>query len=260
MGLHGLDQRAAAGGEGDALAADFFHALERESLEQGDAGSQRGFEVELAVHGARGDFGDLRLDADGVGELVDAFLVDHGGIHVGDQELLAAVGERDEGDVDRLAGRRSSRAASTAVEQFRLDDLDRDALGEPVDLAAHVRMDAVHEVRVERRIGGIGDEAKDRQGVLVAHKRAVLIAGPTASGKSALALAKARETGGAIVNTDALQVYDGLRLVTARPERRRPRTCAASALRDRRSGGAVFDRRLGAGGRARSSRRARCDR
>jgi tRNA dimethylallyltransferase len=51
----------------------------------------------------------------------------------------------------------------------------------------------------------------------VAHKRAVLIAGPTASGKSALALARARETGGIIVNTDALQVYDGFRLITARP-------------------------------------------
>ncbi|MEO6013155.1 MAG: tRNA (adenosine(37)-N6)-dimethylallyltransferase MiaA [Devosia sp.] len=49
------------------------------------------------------------------------------------------------------------------------------------------------------------------------HKRAVLIAGPTASGKSALALKTAREIGGIIVNTDALQVYDGLRLVTARP-------------------------------------------
>ena len=51
----------------------------------------------------------------------------------------------------------------------------------------------------------------------MAHKRAVLIAGPTASGKSALALARARETGGIVVNADALQVYDGLRLITARP-------------------------------------------
>jgi tRNA dimethylallyltransferase len=52
----------------------------------------------------------------------------------------------------------------------------------------------------------------------MAGKRAVLIAGPTASGKSALALARARQTGGIIVNTDALQVYDGLRVVTARPD------------------------------------------
>src|SRR5688572_10477988 len=49
-------------------------------------------------------------------------------------------------------------------------------------------------------------------------RRAVLIAGPTASGKSALALRIARETGGTIVNADAMQVYDVLRVVTARPD------------------------------------------
>lgn len=48
-------------------------------------------------------------------------------------------------------------------------------------------------------------------------KSAVLIAGPTASGKSALALRLARERDGIIINTDALQVYDVLRLITARP-------------------------------------------
>jgi tRNA dimethylallyltransferase len=47
--------------------------------------------------------------------------------------------------------------------------------------------------------------------------RAVLIAGPTASGKSALALRIAEAQGGVIVNADALQVYDGWRILTARP-------------------------------------------
>jgi tRNA dimethylallyltransferase len=47
--------------------------------------------------------------------------------------------------------------------------------------------------------------------------KAILIAGPTASGKSALALAVARETGGVIVNTDSMQVYRDLRVITARP-------------------------------------------
>ena len=47
--------------------------------------------------------------------------------------------------------------------------------------------------------------------------RAVLIAGPTASGKSALALAVAREIGGVIVNADSMQVYRDLRILTARP-------------------------------------------
>ncbi|WP_372603737.1 tRNA (adenosine(37)-N6)-dimethylallyltransferase MiaA [Actibacterium sp.] len=47
--------------------------------------------------------------------------------------------------------------------------------------------------------------------------RPVLIAGPTASGKSALALEIARRQGGVIVNADALQVFDGWRILTARP-------------------------------------------
>ncbi|SEQ14976.1 tRNA dimethylallyltransferase [Loktanella sp. DSM 29012] len=48
--------------------------------------------------------------------------------------------------------------------------------------------------------------------------RPVLIAGPTASGKSALALHIARTQGGVIVNADAMQVFDGWRIVTARPD------------------------------------------
>jgi tRNA dimethylallyltransferase len=47
--------------------------------------------------------------------------------------------------------------------------------------------------------------------------RAVLIAGPTASGKSGLALALARRIGGTIVNADSMQVYRDLRVLTARP-------------------------------------------
>jgi tRNA dimethylallyltransferase len=44
-----------------------------------------------------------------------------------------------------------------------------------------------------------------------------LIAGPTASGKSALALKLAERTGGTIINADSAQVYRDLRIVTARP-------------------------------------------
>ena len=47
--------------------------------------------------------------------------------------------------------------------------------------------------------------------------KAVLIAGPTASGKSALALALAEKLGGTIVNADSMQVYRDLRMITARP-------------------------------------------
>lgn len=46
---------------------------------------------------------------------------------------------------------------------------------------------------------------------------AVLIAGPTASGKSDVALGLAERLKGTIINADAMQVYEGLRILTARP-------------------------------------------
>ena len=58
---------------------------------------------------------------------------------------------------------------------------------------------------VERLIAGIDPN------------RPVLIAGPTASGKSALALRIAQAIGGAVVNADALQVWSCWRVLTARP-------------------------------------------
>ncbi len=46
---------------------------------------------------------------------------------------------------------------------------------------------------------------------------ALLIAGPTASGKSHLALRLAEHLGGALINADSMQVYRDLRILTARP-------------------------------------------
>ncbi|MGQ3674093.1 tRNA (adenosine(37)-N6)-dimethylallyltransferase MiaA [Xanthobacter sp. TB0139] len=48
-------------------------------------------------------------------------------------------------------------------------------------------------------------------------RSAVLIAGPTASGKSALALALAERRGGVVLNADSMQVYGDLAILTARP-------------------------------------------
>ena len=45
----------------------------------------------------------------------------------------------------------------------------------------------------------------------------ILIAGPTASGKSALALDLAAKLGGEVINADSMQVYRDLRIITARP-------------------------------------------
>jgi tRNA dimethylallyltransferase len=48
-------------------------------------------------------------------------------------------------------------------------------------------------------------------------RRALIVAGPTCSGKSALALGLARLLGGTVINADSMQVYRELRVLTARP-------------------------------------------
>jgi tRNA dimethylallyltransferase len=48
---------------------------------------------------------------------------------------------------------------------------------------------------------------------------ALIVAGPTCSGKSALALALAERLGGAVINADSMQVYAELRVLTARPSK-----------------------------------------
>jgi tRNA dimethylallyltransferase len=76
-----------------------------------------------------------------------------------------------------------------------------------------------------------GEDHRHRQSSYPAtwpgHKRAVaarppvlIIAGPTASGKSALALELAELCGGAIINADSLQIYRDLRILTAQPDQR----------------------------------------
>ncbi len=49
-------------------------------------------------------------------------------------------------------------------------------------------------------------------------QRVVLIAGPTASGKSHAAIRMAEEMGGVVVNADSMQVYRDLRVISARPD------------------------------------------
>ncbi len=48
-------------------------------------------------------------------------------------------------------------------------------------------------------------------------RQALIVAGPTCSGKSALALGLAQSLGGTVINADSMQVYQELRIVTARP-------------------------------------------
>lgn len=68
----------------------------------------------------------------------------------------------------------------------------------------------VHSGHAEQRVRSLIET--------LAPDRPVLIAGPTASGKSALALAIAEAQGGVIVNADAIQVFANWQVLTARPD------------------------------------------
>ena len=110
MGAHGRDQFAAARRQRDALFEDLVDHADRQALQQRHALAQRRFELDLAAHRAFGNGGDMRLQAGEVGQLVDAFLADHGGIHVGEKKLLAPGCPRLHDNVDRQIAARFAQA------------------------------------------------------------------------------------------------------------------------------------------------------
>jgi tRNA dimethylallyltransferase len=88
----------------------------------------------------------------------------------------------------------------------------------------HARQDRAHTVdhrAIQSGIGGVADQGRNERHDVNSgpSNQALLIAGPTASGKSALALAVARARNGVVINTDSMQVYRDLRVLTARPTR-----------------------------------------
>ena len=66
-------------------------------------------------------------------------------------------------------------------------------------------------------IEDMGKTGRTEHGAGASERLAIIVAGPTASGKSALALALAQRLGGTVINADAMQCYRELRIVTARP-------------------------------------------
>lgn len=221
-GVHGRHQRARAGRYGDAFFEDFFQRRGGQSLKHGDARAERAFKLKLTAHRPFGDGGDFRAFAGDVGKLVDAFLFDDGRIHVGDQQALAAVFRRQDVDIHGNVLARAVCGEQHAFIGFFHGDVVGDARRQ---LAQNVMGKKLFKTRdaiaVDDRLGGIGDHGQDighsSTEDLVRESQIIFIAGPTASGKSAAALALASLRDGEIINADAMQIYRDLRIITARP-------------------------------------------
>lgn len=225
IGAHGCDQFAATRRQRDVVLKDFVDHANRQPLEQRHPFAQGGLEGDLAAHRALGDGGDMRLHTGKVGKFVDAFLADHGGIHVGEKKLLASRRLRLHDNVNRQIAVRFAQAVldgADVLAAFFEGDIHRNFVEQPLRGGRRGKQGAraIDHRAIERGIGGIADERDDERHRVNSRPEscnAVLIAGPTASGKSALALAFAQKTGGVVINADSMQVYRDLRIITARP-------------------------------------------
>ena len=104
MRAHCSDKRAAAGRQDDAFLENAIDNSVLEAAQQRDALPQGGFELDLAAHGALGNRRDLLLETDEIGQLVDTFLADHGGIHVREEQFFAPMRDRLDENIDRQPG------------------------------------------------------------------------------------------------------------------------------------------------------------
>ena len=91
IGAHGVNQLKPAGGQRQACRDDPLDHRSIKAFQQGDAFPQRRLEGNLAVHRTRGDGRHMGLQTNLVGKFVDAFLVDHRRVHVGDEDFFPAI-------------------------------------------------------------------------------------------------------------------------------------------------------------------------
>ena len=201
--------------------------LTEQALQQRDALAQRRLELDLAAHRALGDLGDMRPSARRSRQ-ARRCIPGRSWWNPCRPEKASCAALRSAARQYRSAGRRAPRGGDRRWRGCRPCCLPahrrgcrprpRPTASAPASRRQH-RARAVEDGRIERGIVGIADQRGDERHRVISKgpSKAVLIAGPTASGKSALALELAQMHGGMVINTDSMQVYRDLRVLTARP-------------------------------------------
>ena len=162
---HCGDQRPPAGRQADPLGEHGLDHLRRQSAQETHPLPQRLLEVELAVHGPSRDVGHALAHPRVRRQLVDALLLDHGGVHVGEQHPPPTHGVLlHEVDATLLP-----RAPQLLVQGSGRGHLDRDRgagaqpAHHPVPPVGHLLDLRVGEVRGARR----GQQGEDRHAQMV---------------------------------------------------------------------------------------------
>jgi tRNA dimethylallyltransferase len=228
VAAHHRDQRTRTRHRADA-GRGLVENRDRQALQQRDALFEGGDEADLAVHRLSSDLGDLRPQSEEVGEFVEHLVFDDRRFHVGDEQPLAPLPRRLDHDIDRGL---ANDPPGNPLGGCGFDTINHKVAGlvgsEPTRCAASGQ--GLGDRDSDGGNGGPGAFGGD-QGGDKAHARAsyaepaslrkppvLIIGGPTASGKSALALELAAAFSGVVINGDALQIYRDLKILTARPE------------------------------------------
>jgi tRNA dimethylallyltransferase len=229
--VHRRDQCPGAVGKADPTGGS------REDIgfgpgEQSGARGKGFAKIDLASHRAAGDRRDLGGDSEQGAQFVEHFIGDNRRFEIGDEQPLAPQRRRLNHDIDRGA---AENGAHACCDRLRLGQVDKKIAGlmdrEPNRLGCdRQRRTDLGGKPDETGVGG-GRDQRDGE----SHRRpsyaaggasnkprhlppVVVVAGPTASGKSALALALSEAYGGTVINADAMQCYRDLAILTVRPD------------------------------------------
>jgi tRNA dimethylallyltransferase len=225
---HRRNQRPRPRGQPDPLGR-LFEEAPVHSLEECDASLERRGEIDLAIHRAPRDLGNPRTQTERLGDLVEHLVFDDCRFEIGDEEPLAPSRNRLNEDVNRRA---ADYRARHLLGWYRLVVVENKIASlfrcEPQRLAPKPQSlgDGGGETGQVRAAAGAGDQGDNETHEPGSYSRSrarhkppvLIIAGPTASGKSALALELAATFGGTVINADSMQIYRDLSILTARPD------------------------------------------
>jgi tRNA dimethylallyltransferase len=229
---HRSDQRCGAGGKANS-GCGLGENPDIGAGQQRDPGGHRAGEVDFAVHRSPGDLGDFRADPKDQSEFVEHFVFDDRRFEIGNEETLAPPGDGLQQPVDRFF---ADNRTHSALDCFWVEGIEEDVAGlfgrQPDGLGGDTQNLADRGGNPgEAMIATSRDQTQDKlhrplsyPGSALRHKvgadaqPVLIIAGPTACGKSALASALAGQLNGTVINADALQCYRDLEILTARPD------------------------------------------